>query len=130
MSLHSQNVDAALANHRVYFGESSNSPDKVEYRENSNVPWRLVDMAVVHGEFIARVRKGMQESKEVRRHIFCDENQITDRLNCHIRVGGPGGTIYSITEITRKGKRMQLHLVRYGAIETTRPDYRQQTVRR
>jgi hypothetical protein len=25
---------------------------------------------------------------------------------------------------------MQLHLVRYGAIETTRPDYRQETARR
>jgi hypothetical protein len=130
MSLHSQNVDAALANHRVYFGESSDSADKVEYRENANVPWRLVNLAVVHGEFIARVQKGMQTSKEVRRHVFCDANQITDRLNCHIRVGGPSGTIYSITEITRKGSRMQLHLVRYGAIETTRPDYRQEIARR
>ena len=130
MSLHSQNVDAALANHRVYFGEPSTSATKAEYRENANVPWRLVDMAVVHGEFLQRVQKGMQTSKEVRRHVFCDAAQITDRLNCHIRIGGVGGQVYSICEITRKGSRMQLHLVRFSAIETTRPDYRQPTARR
>lgn len=130
MSLHSENVAAAIANHRAYFGENANSPNRVEYRPSEEFPWVSVDNAVVHGEFVATVRNGMQSSRQTRRHIFCDLSQISERTNAHVRIGGQCGQVYTVVEFTRKGDRMQLHCVRHALKETTRPNYRSQNGRR
>lgn len=124
MSLHSDNVTTALANHKAYFGEGSTSAQRVEYRESDKCNWSSIDNAVVHGEFISNVRSGANWSKQTKRNIFCDVTQVTNRVNAHVRVGGDCGQIYNVSEITRKGNRYMLGCTRVATVETTRPDYR------
>ena len=123
MSIHSENVTAALANHKAYFGESTASANRVEYRESDRCEWRPIDGAVVHGEFIATVRTGQQYAKATKRHVFVDAGDVPTRIHAHVRIGGCD-MIYTVIDITRKGSRLQLHLQRVATIETTRPDYR------
>lgn len=130
MSQHASNVAAAVASHREYFGEPTDSAQRVEYRESKECNWRVIENAVVHGEFVSFTRKGNERTRETRRHVFCNADQITDRVFAHIRIGGSCGPIYSIAEITRKGDRRQLHLVRYQISEVARPGHREQQYRR
>lgn len=123
MSLHTNNAAVAIANHRVYFGEATG----IEYRASKECPWATLEGAVLHGEFVANVRKGNTFAKVTKRHLFCDASQVSKRINAQVRVGGDCGDVYTVTDITtRSAARYQLHLQRADIVEYTRPGYRKE----
>jgi hypothetical protein len=124
MSLHRINAEIAANQHREVFGSRAGDPDQVEYRESSSCNWRLLDYAVVHGEFISTLREGRETRRSVRRSVFVDAKAVPSRLNAHVRIGGECGQVYNVTEVTSAGTRLQLHLTRHQIMEVSRPDLR------
>lgn len=122
MSRHSDAAAIAQENHKYYFGEYTG----VEYRETDRCEWSTITNAIVHGEYISTVQKGMTRAKVTKRDVYCDIGQAGRRINAHIRIGGANGQIYTVVDITTHSGRLQLHLQRADIVEVARPDFRRQ----
>lgn len=111
------NAAAALGSHRLYFG----SP--IDFRGNATASWVTIPQAVVHREEVKQ-RKGPNGwQKVVERRVFVDAAHATNRkLLSQVRIGT---VLYTVDAITNhSADRVCLHLLRAGAMEVARPDYR------
>ena len=124
-SLHASNAATAAENHRVWFGD----PDGVAYRPGPHCDWETLPYAVCHGETIGWVRKGNNPqvtAKIIKRSVFVDREQLPAglKLNAQLRIGTDCAALYTVTDITTRVDRVQLHLQRAEVSEITRPGYR------
>jgi hypothetical protein len=117
-SIYADNAAAAVAAHADYFGES------VEYRQGPTCDWSTITNCVLHGEEIRHQRRGEKWAKVIRRNAFCSAAAVSGKINAQLRVGGQWGDVYTVTDVTFRGTRAQLHLARAEVVEVTRPGYR------
>lgn len=111
------NAAAAMGSHRLYFG----SP--IDFRGNSTAAWVTIPQAIVHREEIKQRKTANGWQKVVERKVFVDAEHATNRkLLSQVRIAG---VLYTVDAITNHSAgRVCLNLLRVGAMEVSRPDYR------
>lgn len=117
MSQYSANAAAGIASHQTYFGES------VEFKANASAAWVPIANASIHREEIKQRKTANGWQKVVSREVFCSVSQVSGiKLLSQLKIGSTTYTIEGVTN--RSADRVCLHLIRVGAMEVARPDYR------
>lgn len=124
MSRHATNAAVAAANHAIWFGESTDSTNAVQYRTGPNCEWIAIDNAVVHGEETKWVRKGNPQVAQqvIQRWVY---SAVDVPLNSALQIGGCEHQ-YTVVATLRRGGRFGLTCQRANTHEITRPNYRRE----
>ncbi len=111
------NAAAALGSHRLYFGTP------IDFRGNASAAWVTIPQAIIHREEVKQRKTANGWQKVVERRVFVDAAHATNRkLLSEVRIAG---VLYTVDAITNhSAARVCLHLLRVGAMEVSRPEYR------
>lgn len=108
------------ANHQSHFGES------IEYQRDSAASWEPIS-GILHPEQIVNRKLPHGWAKVATREIVIEPSSTAapPRLHGAIRLGGSGGTLYTIEAIGKDPSgRISLSTIKASAGEVSRPNYR------
>lgn len=114
-----EDSEAARPNHESYFGET------VEYRATNQDAFDDV-VAIPHKERIEQRKTQYGITRVTVRSVFVFVSRLPcPRMNGEVRIGGPGGSVYTIeTILGPTGSRWELRCTRSNAVEVTRQNAR------
>lgn len=113
------NAETARDNHETYFGET------VEYRATNQDAFEDV-AGIPHRERIEQRKTQYGITRVTTRSVFVFVSRLAcPRMNGEVRVGGPGGSVYTIESILGPtAARWELRCTRANAVEVTRQNAR------